>query len=167
MKKKNTLKKKKSKAFGKEVYLLGEDKQGIRYWLESPSWDCEWYWGFGYVETYTSHQHINNLLGDQIIYDDKCQKYVKVGYIHNLYDTPLFVKTTFSYDEGWLLTELFKQFYLLRDLSDFCHKSPPGCHITTSPVNHGDLSDWYNKVNKEMIPKITKKVLEILSDGKG
>ena len=48
------LNKKKIHVFGKDAYLLGKDDQGIQYWLESPSWDCDWYWGFGYVETYTN-----------------------------------------------------------------------------------------------------------------
>lgn len=28
------------KAFGKKVYLLGMDKNAIKYWLEEPKWDC-------------------------------------------------------------------------------------------------------------------------------
>jgi hypothetical protein len=46
------LSKRKSHAFGKDIYLIGKDKSGTNYWLESPSWDCDWYWGFGYIETY-------------------------------------------------------------------------------------------------------------------
>lgn len=45
--------KQRSRAFGKKIYLLGEDKCGDRYWLEEPFWDCGWYWGFGYIETYS------------------------------------------------------------------------------------------------------------------
>lgn len=68
------MKKQKSKAFRKEIYLLGCDSSGQNYWLEAPSWDCNWYWGFGYIETYTnnsnpsiskdieSHQHWCNRL---------------------------------------------------------------------------------------------------------
>jgi hypothetical protein len=64
-----------SNVFGRDIYLLGTDKQGIKYWLESPKWDCNWYWGFGYIETYidnnspkisediSSHSHFN---GDTI-----------------------------------------------------------------------------------------------------
>ena len=60
-------------AFRKRVYLLGKDGEGVAYWLESASWDCDWYWGGGYVKTYTqndypelsrdidSHQHFDGL----------------------------------------------------------------------------------------------------------
>lgn len=37
---------------GKNVYLLGRDQEGNKRWLAAPSWDCGWYWGFGYIETY-------------------------------------------------------------------------------------------------------------------
>lgn len=171
--KKNLLKKKKDHAFGKDVYLLGEDSDGIKYWLEAPKWNCGWYWGFGYVETYTinnspgdskdikSHQHIDSsFLGKQVKYDHEKGGFVLGEYVHNLYDA--FHKTVFSKDEGWELSELFRQFYLLSKMAEFSHKDKPGCHITTSPVDHGDLKDWYEKINKEMIPRITEKILSIL-----
>ena len=51
------MKKQKSHAFGKDIYLLGKDSDGTMYWLEAARWDCKWYWGFGYVETYTNNNH--------------------------------------------------------------------------------------------------------------
>ena len=49
------MKKQTTTAFKKKIYLLGADAEGTKYWLEAPSWDCDWYWGFGYVETYTNN----------------------------------------------------------------------------------------------------------------
>lgn len=34
-----------------DYYLIGKDNEGKRVWLEKPSWDCGWYWGFGYLRT--------------------------------------------------------------------------------------------------------------------
>jgi len=162
---KNTLKKQESHAFRKDVYLLGQDKEGVKYWLEAPKFDCGWYWGFGYVETYTnndnpskakdinSHSHIDSSFTGKINGSE---------YIHNIYDCPTFELTTFDKNEGWKLSELFKQFYLLKDMAAFCHKELPGCHITTSPVNHGDLKDLNKRINEVMIPAITAKIIEIL-----
>lgn len=49
-------------------------------------------------------------------------------------------------------------------MAEFCHKKHPGCNITTViNVNHGDLTGWYDKINKEMIPRITAEILHILS----
>jgi len=173
---KNTLAKQESFAFGKRIFLLGEDTEGINYWLEEPKWDCGRYWGFGYVETYTnnenpriasdikSHQHIDSsFLGQQEKYDFEKNCFVKDVYVNNLYDSPKLAKTTFTENEGWRLSELFNQFYLLRKMAEFTHKELPGCHITTSPVNHGNLKGWHEQINKIMIPKITTEILNILS----
>jgi hypothetical protein len=173
--KKELISKQKDHAFRKDVYLLGKDKGGIKYWLESPSWDCDWYWGFGYVETYkqnwlpskakdiNGHRHINGILGPQEKYDFDKKAFVKAEHVSNLIDSELFAATTFTESESWQLTELFKQFYLLKDMAAFCGKDLPGCHVTTSPVNHGDLKAWESKINKELIPAITAKIIEILS----
>lgn len=173
--KKEQIKKEKSYAFGKDIYLLGVDESGERYWLEAPSWDCDWYWGFGYVETYTnnknpgrskdiaSHTHIDGFMGQHEYYDTEKGRFVKGEYIHNIYDSPRFAAVTFNESEGWELSELFKQFYLLRKMADFCHKDRPGCHVTDSPVNHGNMKHWYKEINEDMIPRITAKILGILS----
>lgn len=34
-----------------DYYFIGKDNNGKRVWLEKPSWDCGWYWGFGYLQT--------------------------------------------------------------------------------------------------------------------
>ena len=42
---------------GKKHYLLGVRKEdGLKVWLQEPSWDCGWYWGFGYIEIYSKNQ---------------------------------------------------------------------------------------------------------------
>ena len=48
-------------------------------------------------------------------------------------------------------------------MAEYTHRQPCGCHLTTSPVDQGDMSDWYKRINEVMIPKITAKILEILS----
>ena len=161
---KKEIKKEKNHAFGKDLYLLGKDFHNVKYWLEAPSWDCGWYWGFGYIETYThnnpslardinSHQSIaSSFLGRQ-----------GNDYIHNLHDSPILLQSTFTDKEGWELSELLKQFYLLSNMASFAHKDRPGCHIASSPVDHGDLSEWYKKINEEMIPRVTAAILAILT----
>lgn len=165
----------------KKVYLLGKDKDGIKYWLIEPSWDCGWYWGFGYVETYNkggkvdpskctdidSHQHIDSSFMGQMEeydFDKKCS--VKTDYVYNIYDAPLLFKTTFTKDEGWKLSELFKEFYLLREMADYCNKEPiVGCNCTTvDEVNNNEsVKGWYEEINNVMIPKITNEILKILT----
>ncbi len=143
--------------------LLGKDSNNICYYLEKPSWDCGWYWGFGYVHSRGSHEHITGFIGNVEIFDTSTHKFVRSDYIHNIYESPRLTDTTFSENEGWQLSELFKQFYLLKDMAAFCHKSRPGCHVTTSPVDHGNMSGWNQHINNVMIPKISAEIMRILS----
>lgn len=172
---KNTIKKQTSYAFGKDVYLLGTDSNGIAYWLEAPKWDCGWYWGFGYVETYKnnrrpdkatdidSHQHIDSsFMGSVEVYDVGKGVWKKSEYVHNIYDSPNFVNTTFSEKEGWTLSELFATFYHLKKSAELFGKG--GMHISNNPLASSLTDETLSKkINEELIPSVTSKIIEILS----
>lgn len=160
--------KRKDEAFNKSIYLLGTNDGGRNVWLEAPSWDCGWYWGFGYVETYTnnqqpsksrdieSHQHVDSsVMGANNAKDG--------GYCHNPFDSKLFTNTTFTESEGWELGELFSQFYQLSESAAMFGRG--GCHISTSEKTKGVLTRtaWSNTINQEIIPVVTSRIIEILT----
>lgn len=171
---KEIIAKAKSHAFGKDVYLLGEDKDGIKYWLEAAKWDCGWYWGFGYVETYKgnrtpsaakdidSHSHVDgSLMGKIEFYNSDKQKWDS-EYINNIFDCPTFSKTTFTEKEGWVLSELFKSFYTLKVTAEFYHTG--GAHITTNPLRDKLKNEAEeNRINKELLPAIFEEIYKILN----
>lgn len=165
--------KRQSQAFGKNVYLLGKDSEGIKYWLEAPKFECGWYWGFGYVETYQrnsdpqyakdidSHSHISGLLGTQERYDFDKSCFVKGEYIHNLIDNNTFESTTFTEKESWELSELFTQFYILQKMAEFYHTG--GAHMSTANIPTWKDQTECDRINQTMIPVITKRIIEILT----
>ena len=118
-------------AFGKTIYLLGETPDGEKHWLEEASWDCDWYWGGGYVETYTnnnnpgksrdisSHQHFDSLFFRQNT--DGHTAFTKYFSCH-----------PFTDKEVWQICELMKSFYIAREYSDMLHRG--GAHYTTNPA---------------------------------
>lgn len=154
------IKKKKSYAFGKNIFLLGRDKDGTNYWLEEASWDCEWYWGGGYVETYTnnrnpkkskdiqSHTHFDTL-------------FFNVGkYDYDLFNE-LFVEHPFTKDEVHKILGLMREFYTVRKYSDLLHASSMYC--TENPVSAVIKSEEeYNIINKTVIPKIMEELYKVL-----
>ena len=163
------MEKKTTMAFGrKKVYLLGKDLDGTMYWLEAPSWDCDWYWGFGYVETYTynsrpdkshdilSHRHIDSTFMGEIGENGE--------YVYNIFNAPLLKGgTTFTEKEGWELSELFEQYYTLKEASDMFHIG--GSHISSTAVKHDseECKRMYDYINKTMMPAIFKRIEEILT----
>jgi len=168
------LEKRKSHAFNKDVYLIGQDEEGINYWLEAPVWDCGWYWGFGYIETYQnnatpnrardidSHQHFNGFVGQMFEYnfDKKCE--VKKEYIHTLNDKGSRLTATVLTDsEAWELSDLMQRFYTMRKMADILHQ---GTDHLTSNTKHKTLNPEMRKwINEEELPALFKRVLEILS----
>ena len=156
------MEKKTSKAFGKKVWLLGKDKDGINYWLEEPSWDCGWYYGFGFVETYThntrpdlardinSHQHFDGLF----LNGPKCSKDMFKEF---------FVETPLSDDEIWELVDYMKTFYTLKSVAElFKH----GYSWQTSKAKIDQLqSDEQNDlVNKVWLPEVFKRIEKLFED---
>lgn len=154
------LNKTKKFAFGKNIYLLGVDADGIYYWLESGKFECNWYWGFGYVETYTnnknpnlarditSHQHFDGLFFNK----NKC-----------CYDMfkEFFIDTPFTDNEIWKICELMKSFYIARQYSDMLHVG--GAHYTTNPAKETIKNDVeYKRINNIVIPEILNKLYIIL-----
>ena len=154
------MKKRKSHAFGKDIYLLGKSADGTLYWLEAGTWDCDWYWGFGYVETYTnnkyperakdisSHQHFDGLFFNK----------GRIGY-HVFKE--FFAETTVSDKELWTLLELMKSYYTARDYADLIYKGDGP--YTTNPCREliQDKRE-YDRINKVVIPGIMNGVYELL-----
>jgi len=156
-----TLIKKQVSAKGR--FLLGKDAEGISYWLTPASWDCSWYWGFGYVHTKNSHTHIDSsYMGRVEFYNTTKGCWDRTEYIHNIYDCPTFAETTFTVNEGWKLSELFATFYKLKETAELFHTG--GAHITNNPLKD-ILKDKVqeDRINKELMPKVFEEIYKILS----
>lgn len=140
---------------GQNYYLLFVDSEGVKYYLQDFSWDCGWYWGGGYVETFTnnkapslsvdiqSHQHFNTMF-----FNGNYEKFLKA-------DTP------FTLAEKWQILELLKTFYTMREYSDTLYRG--GAHFTTNPVK--DIiknEEEYNRINKVIIPAVREELIKII-----
>lgn len=156
------MKKQVKKAFGKNVYLLGADREGTYYWLEEATWDCGWYWGAGYVETYTnnkrpdmskdieSHQHFDGLFL-------KGPKMCKDMFDEFFNETPL------NDSEKWKLLELMKTIYTLKEYSEVVCRG--GSNITSNPLKEVIKSEEeYNRINKTVLPQLFEEVYKILGE---
>lgn len=169
----NTISKTRSHAFGKDVYLLGQRKDGKYIWLESASWDCDWYWGFGYIESYTnnkhpelsrdisSHSHWTGLIGKQEYYDtEKSCFRLGTDYIHHLNDNPDMGSTVLTDQESWELADLMQSFYTLKDTAELYHTG--NSHLTSTTIDLKN-QEQENYINKTLMPRIFNRVYQILT----
>lgn len=137
----------------KKNYLLGKDKKGTKHWLLTPSWDCDWYWGFGWIETYSkseeleSHSHADNFMSE---YFTKWNG-----------NNPILKEQTFNKEEGWELSELFSQFYHLREQAEFWGRGKR--YVADTEIKNWKDKKLADEINKKMIPVITKRITDILT----
>lgn len=134
-------------------YLLGIDTDGNKVYLQKPSWDCGWYWGFGYVQSYdkkgfSSHQHFNGLF---------LEKDIHGSYLKH------FTDLTLDKNEIWTLLELMKTFYILKEYAETVNRG--GSHITSNPLKDLIKNDeQYNHINKVVLPKLFEEIHKLLTE---
>ena len=128
-----------------KIYL-GNNTQYGRLYLSKHSWDCGWYWGFGYIGNSRLHMHIDSLINGE--YD-----------VNKIFDG----STGITQDQWWIIRDLFRQAYALK-CAAFVYRH--GGHQTTKP----GITDCIK--NLEMAALINKdleivlnKVWDFLSGG--
>jgi hypothetical protein len=163
------------RACGKDYYLLGRNTEGKKVWLESAHWDCDWYWGFGYIEVFnrsnpdtstdiSSHTHWKGgVIGKYEYYDHNKQTWKQSDYYHHFNDNKrLFKATTLTDKESWELAKLMGTWETLKDTAEVLGRG--GSHITTNPL--AELvknTDEVTRINKIVMPEIFKAVYKLLT----
>ena len=160
---KNT--KQKRFAFNKAIFYLGKDKDGANRWLEAPSWDCGWYWGFGYIETYTNnenpersrdiseHTHFNNLF----LNGNKCAFDMFKGF---------FISTPLSDDEIWTLCDYMMTYYTLRETAEL-YRHGYSWLTKRAKINIIKNQAQENTINNVLLPELFKHIEALLTPGEG
>lgn len=147
--------------FNKKNYLLGKNADGINYYLLAPSWDCGWYWGFGYVESYTNnkspqlsrdiqhHTHFDSLFFNQ-------NKMAFDAFKDFFIDTPL------NDDEIWILCDYMKTFYTLRESAEIFGRG--FSHFTgKAKLETLKNDDMLKMINEIMLPVLFEKIENMLN----
>lgn len=128
--------------FAKDV-IAGEN-----IYLTAHSWDCGWYWGFGYIGNRELHTHFDSsFLG--------AETNVKKIFSH----------TNITQDEWWILRDLFIQAYALKKCAEVYRHG--GYQTTkkgiTDIIVHCDMA---NKINADL-KKVLDKIWEVVSETTG
>ena len=69
---------------------------GEKLWVEKHNWDCEWYWGFGYIGNRNLHCHFEQFCNEPFDF-------------HATWET-----TPFTENELWVILDCFIQAYALK-----------------------------------------------------
>ena len=132
----------------KKVFFGTRKEDGKKIYLSPPSWDCGWYWGFGYLGNRDEHYHLSG-------YQD--------GRNINMYDAlsgdydlnPLIAK------DVWSFCELVKTAYTLKETAEVLGRG--GSHYTTNVC--ADIvknEDEVKRINEIVLPAIFDAIGKIL-----
>ena len=137
---------------------------GEKIYLSPPSWDCGWYWGFGYLGNKNCHYHIDGL---KEVETYNLEKKVWEHESYNLYDglikhfgDSLMIRRS----NLWEFAELFETFYKLRDIAEVYNRG--GSHYTTNPCKDLIINkDEVKRINEVILPAIFENIYRIIELG--
>lgn len=144
-----------SRRKGHLYFLLGKDANGNKYWLEQRQWACDWYWAFGYVQSFEqnlsperardieTHDHFNRL-------------FLNGEYIEN-YKVFFSGGVTLEDEDIWKLIEAMKESYIAKEYYELLYCK--SAHITSLPDEVKQIISNQNervRLEKEVIPALCK-----------
>ena len=143
----------------KKLYI-GKNK-GDDIYITSPSWDCDWYWGFGYLSNKNTHYHIDGLKKHQTYNTEKkCFEYEFLNLVDGFkkhFGNTLIVRDS----QLWKLCELFQTFYTLKESSEVLGRG--GSYYTSNPCkNIITNTNEVNRINEIVLPSIFIEIYKIL-----
>lgn len=156
--------KKIDKVVNNKGYLLGViDNQWV--YLEKPSWDCGWYWGFGYLHyhtrnarTWNTHTHFDSVFFNVSRYE-KDEWNSKSAYDR----LRTFERLTLTEKEMWKLLDYMKTFYTLKETAAVFGRG--GSHFTSSAnleiIKSEDIAEHINKV---MLPALFAEIDKLFTE---
>lgn len=133
-------------------------RDGLNIYLSPPSWDCGWYWGFGYLGNKDCHYHVDGL--------KKHQEYNKnTGSFEyeftNIFDgiKKHFGKTLCAELQDdktlWKFCELMQTFYTLKETAEVFGRG--GSYYTENPIKN-------KLIDKKKVKEINEIIMPALFD---
>ena len=123
------VKQKKCELKSERGYYLGRnEKDGLDYYLGLPSWDCGWYWGFGYVAGY-------GRLGGEFFHFDCWGDEVRGDNLYNQFISKI-SSTPLSESKLWALCDYMVSFYGLKTSAELFGRGK--AHYSSVPFNYKD-----------------------------
>lgn len=136
----------------KKVFFGKRKSDGRNIFLTKPSWDCGWYWGFGYLGNNNEHYHLDGYQNGRNI---------------NMYDALVtdYELAPFIRKHLWVFCELVLTAYTLKDTAEVLGRG--GSHMTKNPLRSLIISEGeVERINKTVLPAIFQEIQDLV-EGKG
>lgn len=127
-------------------FLIGtrpSENKNENIYLSAPSWDCGWYWGFGYLGNINCHYHLSGLMDKGNLYDG-----LKKEFGDSL---------TIQDGKIWTFCELVKTAYSLKEAAELLGRG--GAHYTNNPCKDIIMNtDEVKRINEIVLPAIFEEI---------
>ena len=139
-------------------YLLGEDENGLKYWLEEPTFNCGWYWGLGYIHTFTNNRQPTRSV-DIMSHEHFDSKFMSYGYVDGYLN--FFKKSVLDRHETYRLFELMECAYTLSKMAGICERG-------SAWVSENDCydvikdQDLYLEIIQKKLPAVISEICNLL-----
>lgn len=151
----------KNTKFAQKFYIGNHNNEKI--YLSPPSWNCGWYWGFGYLGNKNCHYHVDGLTKHEHYNTDKeCWEYE----FTNLFDgfKKHFTDLQIRESKLWTLCELFQTFYTLKETAEVLGRG--GAHYAKNPCADIIINkDEVKRINEIVLPSVFDAIFDLLKDG--
>lgn len=122
--------------------------------LRVPSFDCGWYWGFGYLGNRYCHFHLDRL---EFMDPELANK--------NLYDQLIGLfgdSLTIPREKLWTFCEIVKTIYTLKEAAEVFGRG--GSHYTKNPDKDAlTIPEYVSHINNVLIPMQIRSLWELLT----
>lgn len=133
-------------------------RMGFRHYkpiyLRRPSWDCGWYWGFGYLGNANCHFHLDCLE----VMDDSLRTKNLFDQLHAMFGDSLTITNS---RDLWQFCDIVQTIYTLKKAAEVFGRG--GSNYTKNPDAEAlKDSEIVKKINEELIPHQIVSLYKIL-----
>lgn len=126
-------------------YLGKRKEDGKMVYIAAPTWDCNWYWSFGYLQATGEHYHLRSYAN--INWKDALER-----------DYTLNVKL--RGDNLWKFYELAKTAYGLKEAAELLGRG--GSNVTENPLSEIIKNNFeVDRINLIVLPQIFDEINEM------
>jgi len=135
---------------GSETVYFGNHKEYGDVELCRPTWDCGWYWSFGYLGNENCHFHLGNMPDmKRLVPSDLHKDFTELN--QNLEDN----------DAIWTFCELVNTAYILKETAEMLGRG--GAHFTRNPLDFLiQNQEEVQRIQTEVLPAIFNQISELL-----
>ena len=146
---------------GNTYFLIGKELNGPYWYLQKATFDCGWYWGLGYMCTFTNQVHPERSRDiEELTHFDYLFLNNQNRHGFDMFND-FFEATVLDKKETWKFLECVRSIYTLRDYSDLLYRSGSG--YTENPCkNIIQNNEEYKRINEEVIPSLHNVIYSLL-----